>query len=135
MADEVGVKTDSTGLSNKSSSLVTSSTSSADGEHSKRATPPSVTQGGARDRSMSVGGAELGALRRVASKGALVEDTRAPELLAFEDMTLREHYKVSEKLFEVRRSLWGPWFILKLNCGRGMNWQRMRPMMTPTPED
>lgn len=30
------------------------------------------------------------------------DDERAPELLALEDMTLRENYKASEKLFEVR---------------------------------
>ena len=92
---------ESSGHLNKASLLVTSSAPTTDGEHRKRDLSPSASVGGGRDRSMSVGGAELGSLRSLASKGSVAEDLRAPELLAFEDMTLREHYKVSEKLFEV----------------------------------
>lgn len=58
-----------------------------------------------RDRSMSMSFGEGGVSKRKSAGKPLPsfpEEERSPELLALDDMTLRENYKASEKLFEVR---------------------------------
>ena len=53
--------------------------------------------------SMSVGDSGT-SKRKSAGKplSSFPEDDRSPELIALDDMSLRENYKASEKLFEVR---------------------------------
>lgn len=75
-------------------------------EHEVGIKPPASpsTKPVTKDRSMSVSEPDGGHL----SKSSLApgqDDVRAPELVAFEDMSLREHYKVSEKLYEVRQNM------------------------------
>lgn len=79
--------------------------SSKEGEAGRKPARVSSAKTQGRDRSMSMSGTENGHLKlsqSTKSFSALPDDERAPELLALEDMTLREHYKASEILFEVR---------------------------------
>ena len=58
-----------------------------------------------RDRSMSMSFGEPGVSKRKSGGKPLQpfpEEERSPELVLLDDMTLRENYKASEKLFEVR---------------------------------
>jgi hypothetical protein len=77
---------------------------STDNDLMGRHDSPNIGRFQGRDRSMSTSVGDGRVSKSSLSTKVLQasqEDERAPELVALEDMTLREHYKASEVLFEV----------------------------------
>jgi len=105
MSDEGGSQKSEKSTSARGAPSTASATPTTEGKVLKRQNSLLSSPKATRDRSMSLGVAEIplhksGSQKK--TKGDLELDEVAPELLALEDMSLREHYKVSEALFEVR---------------------------------
>jgi len=108
MSDDGGSHKGDKSASSRPVLSAATSTPSGDANHSSKHGAFASSPKSSRDRSMSLNVAEIPP-RKTSSllqqKPELEQTELASELLALEDMSLREHYKVSEALFEVRQVL------------------------------